>query len=242
MRLALIGGGFVKHTDNFHINKRIVELIGKTNPKILFVPTASNDDENYIKEFTEIFEEQLECHVNVLRCINEKPSEAEIKKMINSTDLIYLGGGNYKNMMEKWEEYKINQRLVEALQNQKLIAGISAGAICWFKSGIRSDYEGEGYIESLGWNVINTSFCPHYNQMARANEFHRLLLQNAERNGYAIALEDDCALYISDNSIEIIGEPSKAWEFKVKDNELLKRKFNEGANFHILNLLTDARI
>lgn len=233
MRLALIGGGFVKHTDNFHINKRIVELIGKTNPKVLFLPTASNDDEDYISEFTEIFEKQLECQVNVLRCINKNPSESEIKNKIEFADLIYLGGGNYINMLEKWEEYKINQRLVEALQNQTLIAGISAGAICWFKSGIRSDYEGEGYIESPGWNVIHKIFCPHYNQMDRANEFHRLLLQKSNSNEHAIALEDDCALYLTNDTIEIIGEASKVWELQVKDNKLLKHKFNERAKISI---------
>ncbi|MFC0273690.1 Type 1 glutamine amidotransferase-like domain-containing protein [Metabacillus herbersteinensis] len=233
MRLALIGGGFVKHTDNFHINKRIVELVEKTNPKVLFIPTASNDNEDYITEFTEIFEKQLECHVNVLRCINNNPSEAEIKKMINSADLIYLGGGNYINMMEKWKEYKINQRLVEALQNDTLIAGISAGAICWFKCGIRTNYEGEGYIESPGWNMINKIFCPHYNQMDRANEFHRLLLQNGNENEHAIALEDNCALYLTNDTYEIIGEPSKAWEFQVIENELLKQKFIERAKTSI---------
>ncbi|MEH6943788.1 Type 1 glutamine amidotransferase-like domain-containing protein [Bacillus sp. JJ722] len=227
MKLALIGGGYVKHTDNLHINKRIVELSGKKNPKVLFLPTASNDDENYITEFTEVFGKQLECQVKVLRCLNKNPVEPEIKQMIESADLIYLGGGNYINMIRKWEEYNINNRLLQALQNETLIAGISAGAICWFKSGIRSNYEREGFIESPGWNVINKIFCPHYNQMDRANEFHRLLLEKSNSDELAIALEDDCGLYLTNNHYEIIGEPSKAWEFQVIDNQITKRKFSD---------------
>jgi dipeptidase E len=89
--------------------------------------------------------------------------------MIKYADLIYLGGGNYISMLEKWKKYRIDVMLVDALKNDTLIAGISAGAICWFKSGIRSNYEEVGYIESSGWNILNNDFCPHYNQLDRAN-------------------------------------------------------------------------
>lgn len=229
MRLALIGGGFVKHVDNFHINKRIVELVGKNYPKVLFIPTASNDEEDYIREFIEIFEGKLNCQVNILCCINENPSEDKIKKMINSADLIYLGGGNYINMLEKWNDYKIDVKLIDALKKGTFIASISAGAICWFKSGIRSNYGGEGYIESPGWNIINKVFCPHYNQLDRANDFHNLLLQNGDENELALALEDDCALYLTDDAHELIGETSKAWEIQVKDGKILKWTFNKRA-------------
>ncbi|WP_203362554.1 peptidase E [Bacillus sp. REN10] len=227
MRLVLIGGGFIKHLDHFHINKRIVELVDKHHPKVLFIPTASNDDEDYIRDFIEVFENQLACQVNVLRCINENPNEEELKEIINSADLIYLGGGNYINMLEKWNQYKIDEKLIKALKQQSLIAGISAGAICWFKSGIRSNYEGTGYIESLGWNVINKIFCPHYNQADRAKDFHNLLLQNGGEKALALALEDNCALYVENNTFELIGEPLRAWEIQVKDGKILKRAFEQ---------------
>lgn len=223
MRLAVIGGGFVKHFDNFHINKRIVELAGKANPKVLFIPTASNDDEGYIKEFKDIFEKQLSCQVEVLRCIKENRNEGQIIELFNSSDLIYLGGGNYVNMMKNWKKYKIGLKLVEALNSGTLIAGISAGAICWFKSGIRSNYEEEGYIESPGWQIINKIFCPHYNQRDRANALHSILL-NGNRTEDTIALEDDSALYFTDNTTELIGDPSKAWSLQVKENKLVKQK------------------
>ncbi|MDQ0220216.1 hypothetical protein ELQ35_11365 [Peribacillus cavernae] len=126
-------------------------------------------------------------------------------------------------MLEKCEKYKLDQKLISALKKETLIAGISAGAICWFKSGIRSNYQGEGYIESPGWNIINKTFCPHYNQEDRARAFH-LLLQKSKGNENAIALEDDCALYITD-ACELIGEPSRSWEFQVKNGELTKRNF-----------------
>ncbi|WP_433747760.1 peptidase E [Falsibacillus pallidus] len=220
MKLALIGGGFVKHADNFHINKRLAELTEKDAPTVLFIPTASNDEEDYINEFIEVFGNLLHCRVSVLRCVSETPEEMDIMEMVDAADLIYLGGGNYLNMMEKWRERKLDEILIDALEAGTFIAGISAGAICWFKSGIRSDYEGEGYIESPGWSVINQVFCPHYNQSDRANEFHQMLFKKEVES--ALALEDDCALYVSDEGIELIGEPSKAWSIQVRDGEIIK--------------------
>lgn len=223
MKLVVIGGGFVKHFENHHINKRIVGLVGKAIPKVLFIPTASNDDEGYIKEFKDKFEKQLGCQVAVLRCVKSNLNESQIINLFSSCDLIYLGGGNYITMMKYWEEYKIDYMLKKALHSGTLIAGISAGAICWFKSGIRSNYEGGGYIESPGWQMINKVFCPHYNQGDRATALHSILL-NGNHNENTIALEDDCALYFTDNSVEVIGDPSKAWLLQVEGNKLVKQQ------------------
>ena len=78
--------------------------------------------------------------------------------MIQSADLIYLGGGNYIQMITEWKEHKLDEKLLLALQQGTLIAGCSAGAMCWFTSSIRSDYEDSGYIESNGWGIVNKGF------------------------------------------------------------------------------------
>lgn len=44
MKLALIGEGYVKSPDNFHINEELVRLVGKKSPHVLFIPTASRDE------------------------------------------------------------------------------------------------------------------------------------------------------------------------------------------------------
>ncbi|AIK37335.1 peptidase S51 family protein [Bacillus pseudomycoides] len=225
MKLAVIGGGYLEQTDHFHINQRLIELTGKQSPRVLFIPTASNDDEGYIKEFRETFEKQLGCDVHILCCIKESYSEDTISEMIHFADFIYLGGGNYINMLENWKENKIDEKLIAALHNGTFIAGYSSGAMCWFTTGFRSNYKGDGYIESDGWNMVNKHFCPHYNQPDRATAFH-LFLQNHACDIDGIALEDNCALYITENSFEIIGDPEKAWEFYMNDGKLIRHHFD----------------
>ncbi|KEK24655.1 peptidase E [Bacillus gaemokensis] len=225
MKLAVIGGGDLQDSNHLHINQRLVELTYKKSPKVLFIPTASRDDEDYIKSFIETFEKQLHCEVHILRIIKENLGEHEIDSMIHSADLIYLGGGNYIQMLEKWKENKIDEKLINALQQGAFIAGYSAGAMCWFTTGLRSNYKEIGYSEAPGWSIVNKSFCLHYNQPDRAIAFHSFL-QNHNGDIEGIALEDNCALYITESSFEIIGEPEKAWEFYMNDGELIRHHFD----------------
>ena len=158
MKLAVIGGGDLQDSNHSPINERLIELTNKQYPKVLFIPTASHDDESYIKLFLDTFEKQLHCDVQILRIIADTPSKYEIDEMIQSADLIYLSGGNYIQMISEWKEHKLDEKLLSALQQGTLIAGCSAGAMCWFTSSIRSDYEGSGYIESNGWGIVNKGF------------------------------------------------------------------------------------
>ncbi len=93
MKLAVIGGGDLQDSNHLPINERLIELTNKQYPKILFIPTASHDDESYIKLFLDTFEKQLHCEVQILRTTTDSPSKYEIDEMIHSADLIYLGGG-----------------------------------------------------------------------------------------------------------------------------------------------------
>ena len=57
------------------------------------------------------------------------------------------------------------------------------------------------------------------------NAFHSFL-QNHQGNIEGIVLEDNCALYITEESFEIIGESEKAWEFYMSDKTLIRQHFD----------------
>ena len=97
MKLAVIGGGDLQDSNHLPINERLIELTNKQYPKILFIPTASHDDESYIKLFLDTFEKQLHCEVQILRTTTDSPSKYEIDEMIHSADLIYLGSELYSH-------------------------------------------------------------------------------------------------------------------------------------------------
>ncbi len=83
MRLTVIGGGDLQNGNHLPINERLVELTYKQSPNVLFIPTASHDDENYIESFFNVFGKQLNCEIHVLRTLNRTPSKKEQDALIH---------------------------------------------------------------------------------------------------------------------------------------------------------------
>src|SRR5579864_6524646 len=124
--IVAIGGGEIRTRGTAGIDREIIRLSKKEHPSILFVPTASSDSERYRKHFLEYFGKFWKCKVDVLFLVNERPSAQQIERKILSADIIYVGGGNTLLMMRV---------LKTAYEDGIVLAGISAGAICWFDSG-----------------------------------------------------------------------------------------------------------
>jgi len=75
-----------------------------------------------------------------------------------------------------------------------ILAGMSAGAICWFEQGVTDSYaERLGVLECLG--LLGGSCCPHYDgEPERRPTYHRFLLQGEISPGFAI--DDGAAIHL----------------------------------------------
>ena len=78
------------------------------------------------------FGKRLGCHIDVLYLAKSKASGQEIRKNILGSDIIYVGGGNTLKMMNLWRKLGIEKILKEAAEKGIVLAGVSAGAVCWF--------------------------------------------------------------------------------------------------------------
>lgn len=151
----------------FEIDRRIVKLTGKQKPTVLFIPTASSDGPSYTQSFIKVYGEKLGCPVDVLHLIAEKPTLAEISTKIRAADLIYVGGGNTLMMMNKWRRLGVDKLLIEAHERGTVLAGVSAGAICWYEWGVSDsrqfyDKTSHEYIRVRGLGLLKGLCCPHF--------------------------------------------------------------------------------
>lgn len=149
------------------IDKQIVELSGKTKPRVLFIPTASSDDSGYVKAFYAVYAEKLGCTVDVLLLIKEKPTKAEIAAKIRSADIIYVGGGNTLMMMNKWRKLGVDDLLRAAHKRGAVCCGVSAGSICWFEYGCSDSRQFKNkrsheYIRVSGLGIVKGMHNPHH--------------------------------------------------------------------------------
>ena len=200
--IVAIGGGEIRTRGTAAIDREIVRLSNKKNPKLLFVPTASSDSERYWKHVQEYFGGFLKCKTDVLFLIKEQASKAQIRAKILSADIIYVGGGNTLQMMRAWRRLGVDKFLREAYENGVVLSGISAGAICWFDSGhsdSMSFYNPQQwkYINVGGLGLIRGIYCPHYSGMTRGvprrKDFREMIRKTG---GIGIAVENNCAIEI----------------------------------------------
>ena len=233
--IVAIGGGEIGDLETLEIDKEIVALTKKTHPKALFIPTASHDAKEYWKSFRKVYGEILGCNIDLLSLSKEQITEKEIKEKILSTDLIYVGGGNTKYMLEVWKNFNVDTCLKMAWEKGIILSGLSAGAICWFKYG-HSDSESflDGktwrYIKLPGLGFINAFHCPHYNENNRREDFHKMIMNH---NGIGIALENKVSIIFTDDKFKLLKSDDKSMGYKVyrKNAKVIEERIKESPEF-----------
>lgn len=223
-RIISIGGGDFAQLKTLEIDKYIVKSTNKERPRALFIPTASYDAPTYIEIFNRVYGEMLGCHTDTLYLINNKTSEEEIKEKIFSSDLIYVGGGDTKNMLKVWKENKVDYYLKQAFNGGTILCGLSAGSICWFEYGY-SDSSSEGdecknYIKLKALGLLKGFHCPHFNEGSRGDGFISMLKHN---DILGIGLDNNCAFEVVDDKFRILKSDKNAKAYKIynKNNGII---------------------
>jgi len=224
--LYAIGGGEISELETFKIDEAIVASAEKRHPKALFIPTASGEPEGYVDSFVKLYGDRLGCEIDVLRLLDGNTSSLEAEEKIMSSDIVYVGGGNTRMMMAVWKEYGLDKSLKKAHEKGIVLSGLSAGSICWFSKG-QSDIEEfkrgslDNYTCVDGIGILDAMHCPHYNEDTRDIDFAEKI---KSFDGIGIAIDNNCAIEIKNNTYKIHKSDSKANAYKIyyKNKELFK--------------------
>lgn len=162
---------------NLAIDRWILSLTGKASPKVCFLPTASGDAQGYSRKFLSTFG-RLDCQPSCLSLFRR--DRDELRAFLLDQDVIYVGGGNTANMLAIWQTHKIDEILREAWEAGVLLAGLSAGSLCWYQEGV-TDSLGTSLAplhEGLGF--LPGSHCPHYDGEEDRRPTYQKLVQTKE--------------------------------------------------------------
>jgi hypothetical protein len=85
----------------------------------------------------------------------------ELRDHLLGQDLIYVGGGSLLNLLAVWEAHSLEVILSLAWRRGVVLAGQSAGAMCWFEAGITTS-SGRP-LPGAGLGLLGGSLCVHYN-------------------------------------------------------------------------------
>lgn len=172
--LIAIGGGSFQKQDTTLIDEYAIARCRKPNPHVLFLPTASRDDQGYAKRFKKYYR-SLGCEVQALRLLHTKLTDEGIAEMLKAQDMIYLGAGDTRFLMEQLQLRNLDVLLKELVNRGTVLCGISAGANVLFSYGY-SEVAKDTYELVEGMGLISGAFCPHY-QKAERKSFDTIVLE-----------------------------------------------------------------
>jgi dipeptidase E len=235
-KIVAIGGGEIGRPgfpiETTEIDNEIIKLSGKTNPRLLFIPTASNDSELYFETVKKYFGEKLGCETDVLYLINKNLNEKEIEKKIFRSNIIYVGGGNTLKMMKVWRKTGVDKILKLSHEKGIVLSGLSAGSICWFRWGNsdsrRSINPDANLIKVTGLGLINALHCPHYDfEKNRKPDLKKMMRKTP---GVSVAIDNCSAIEIVDDKYRIISSKTSAnayrvyWKKNIYYEEIIKKE------------------
>jgi peptidase E len=147
--LAMGGGGFMSEPDNPALDDLALALTGKREPRVLFLPTASGDPAAQIRAFHERFSGRG-CDAHHLSLFRRHGDPRSLAEIVFAADLIYVGGGSMRNLLAIWRAHGLDTLLVSAWRRGTVLAGVSAGAMCWFAGGVTRSSGAPEPIAGLG--------------------------------------------------------------------------------------------
>jgi dipeptidase E len=131
------GGGFTMEPENPALDDYVLSLPEVPLPRICLLPTASGDGEAQIRQFHATFGSRScePMHISLFR-LGSRP--IPLRETLLDQHIIYVGGGSMLGLLAVWRALGLDVILRECWEAGVVLAGLSAGAMCWFEWGVTS--------------------------------------------------------------------------------------------------------
>ncbi|HET7455941.1 MAG TPA: peptidase E [Solirubrobacterales bacterium] len=162
---------------------RLASERGGERPRICILPTASGDTSEQIASFYAAFGERP-CEPSDVSLFRLGRRPLALRDHLLSQDLVYVGGGSMVNLLAVWEAHDIASILSLAWRQGIVLAGQSAGAMCWFEAGITTSSGKPRAAAGLG--LLSGSLCVHYNNEPQRRAAYLEAVGDGMPSGYGL--------------------------------------------------------
>jgi dipeptidase E len=212
--VAMGGGGFLMEPKNPLLDDFILGLGRGADSRVCFLATASGDSDRMLVNFyTDLAPRCRATHLPLFR-----PRVGDIEALLLAQDVIYVGGGSTVNQLAVWRAHGVDRALRRAHDAGVVLAGLSAGAICWFENGLSDSIgvdPGPLGAATPALGLIPGTFCPHWDGEAWRQPVYRRLVAEGFAGGYAA--DDGAALHFVDGALrEVVTSRPTARAYRVE--------------------------
>lgn len=205
-KILATSGGFLsrKATGGYEpggLMLKALELTRKERPRVTLIMTASGDDPQYLATIYSALS-RTSCdvdHLSLFTMPNHNPAT-----IIGNSDLIWVGGGSVVNLLAVWRAHELDHLLHDAWDQGTILAGVSAGSICWHTGGPTDSFGKELKPALNGLGFLPYGNGVHYDsEVGRRPLVHELVQHELLPLTYAT---DDHVgiLYENTDAVEVI--------------------------------------
>jgi peptidase E len=132
-RILAIGGGGLSDAAAA-IDRYALELSERDQPRVCLLPSAGPAASEQIARFYDVFGGVAHpSHMSLDRA--SSPPDL-IRRHLLAQDVVYAGGGGLLAVLSRWRAHGVDRVLREAWQQGIVLAGQSAGSLCWFEAAV----------------------------------------------------------------------------------------------------------
>ena len=114
------------------------------------------------------------------------PAVDDILGLLLEQDVVWVSGGSTANLLAVWRTHGLDRALWEAWQAGVVLAGVSAGSICWHVGGTTDSFGPDLRAVTNGLAFLPYANGVHYDaEAARRPLFHRLVDEGVLPDGFA---------------------------------------------------------
>ncbi|MCO4755191.1 MAG: Type 1 glutamine amidotransferase-like domain-containing protein [Bacteriovoracaceae bacterium] len=207
MKLALYSGGY--DFDNEDMDRNLLDVVGRKNPKVAFIPSCSYLSHLDFKEYVDQYRKY-----NIKRFIHfpiDSPFSDVMRQEVLNCDIIHLAGGNTFYFLKHLRKAKMLKDLKQFVAKGGVLSGLSAGAIIMTRNINTAGFpafdrdENEDGVKNLnGMGLVNFEFFPHYKQSLRYDK--ELLKYSMKTHNPIYACPDGSGIFVEGKHKRLIGK------------------------------------
>ena len=212
------GGGGMRRDERSRLRpgpllEHALQLSDAEAPRVCGVFTAVGDDAGTIAEWYAAFADRPEraSHLALL----PMPNVNDLRAHVLAQDVVWVWGGSVAGLMALWRLHGLDEVLREAHAAGVVLAGVSAGALCWTSGGTTDSYGPRLRPWTDGLRLVEGSTCPHYDSEGeRRPLYRRLVAEGVLEPG--VAADDGVGLHYVDGRLsEAVADREGAYAWQV---------------------------
>lgn len=238
-RILATSGGFLPRSDGRYNGRllgrtvlRALQLSGKERPRVLLLETASGDsDANFMLKYQALSRVSADIDHLALFPMPNQP----VEQALGRADVVWVGGGSVANLLACWRVHGLDDAMREAWERGVVLAGVSAGSICWHMGGATDSYGPQLRPITTGLGLIPYGNGVHYDSEPQ----RRPLVQSLVADGtlpMTYCTDDRVGiLYVGTDPVEVVTDEEfdpvtgpAAYRVEVRDGELVETRLAPG--------------